>query len=56
LNDRHFAKLVDEYHDLNRAIHRMETRIEPASEERETEARRRRLQLKDEILQALQPE
>jgi uncharacterized protein YdcH (DUF465 family) len=56
LNDRHFAKLVDEYHDMNRAIHRMETRVEPASEEREIEARRRRLQLKDEILQMLRPE
>jgi uncharacterized protein YdcH (DUF465 family) len=56
VSDRHFANLIDEYYDVNRAIHRMETRVEPASEERETEARRRRLQLKDEILQALRPE
>jgi uncharacterized protein YdcH (DUF465 family) len=56
MSDRHFANLVDEYYDVNRAIHRMETRVEPASEERDTEARRRRLQLKDEILQALRPE
>ena len=56
MSDRHFARLVDEYHDVNRAIHRMETRVEAASEDRETETRRRRLQLKDQIMQALQPE
>lgn len=45
----HFAKLADEYHELNRAIHRVETRVEPASEEAEQDMRRKRLALKDEI-------
>jgi uncharacterized protein YdcH (DUF465 family) len=47
--DAHFARLADEYHEVNRRIHRMESLIEPASDEVETEARRQRLRLKDEI-------
>lgn len=45
----HFAKLSDEYHEVNRAIHRMQERIEPVSEDVEEEMRRKRLALKDEI-------
>jgi uncharacterized protein YdcH (DUF465 family) len=49
----HFARLSDEYHDVNRQIHRIETRIEPASEDVEEELKRRRVRLKDEIAQML---
>ncbi len=52
--DRRFARLAEDYREVNRAIHRLETRIEPSSEEREAELRRRRLALKDEIAHALQ--
>ncbi|HVL73111.1 MAG TPA: DUF465 domain-containing protein [Beijerinckiaceae bacterium] len=52
-SDRHFARLADEYHEVNRAIHRLETRAEAGSEAREGELRRRRLVLKDEIALAL---
>jgi uncharacterized protein YdcH (DUF465 family) len=45
----HFAKLADEYHALNREIHRMETRVQPTAEEFEKEWRRKRVALKDEI-------
>lgn len=45
----HFAKLADEYHELNRQIHRIETDLEPASDEHQTELRRKRMVLKDEI-------
>lgn len=48
-NDAHFAALADEYHTVNRDLHRMETDIEPVSDETEHELRKRRLQLKDEI-------
>ena len=44
-----FARLVEEYNEVNRAVHRIETRIEPAPEEVEDELKRRRVQLKDEI-------
>ncbi|MET4701432.1 uncharacterized protein YdcH (DUF465 family) [Constrictibacter sp. MBR-5] len=49
LSDAHFAKLADAYHEVNRAVHRVETRVEPASEAYEEELRKQRLRLKDEI-------
>ncbi|MEM7643986.1 MAG: YdcH family protein [Pseudomonadota bacterium] len=45
----HFAKLADEYHEVNREIHRAETNVEPTSDEHEQQMRRRRMHLKDEI-------
>ncbi|MAW80814.1 MAG: hypothetical protein CMI63_11285 [Parvularcula sp.] len=47
--DAHFAKLADAYHEVNREIHRLETRVEAASEDREEELRKQRMRLKDEI-------
>lgn len=47
--DAHFARMVDEYHDINRAVHRAETRVEVLSTEHETELRQKRMKLKDEI-------
>lgn len=44
-----FARLLDEYHDTNQAVHRVETRVEPASEDVEEELKRKRVRLKDEI-------
>ncbi|MEM7053422.1 MAG: DUF465 domain-containing protein [Pseudomonadota bacterium] len=48
-SDAHFARLADEYHEVNREIHRMETRVEPVSEEFEEMKRRQRMLLKDKI-------
>ena len=48
-SDAHFAKLADSYHELNRAVHRAETDVEPTSDEHMTEMRRDRMRLKDEI-------
>ncbi|MEM1081171.1 MAG: DUF465 domain-containing protein [Pseudomonadota bacterium] len=48
-SDAHFARLADEYHTLNRQIHRMETRIEPVTDEVEEQKRRQRMLLKDQI-------
>lgn len=45
----HFGRLADEYHAINREIHRLKTRVESASETHETELRRKRMRLKDEI-------
>ena len=52
-SDAHFAKISDEYHEINREIHRIETNIEPASPVPEEELRKKRLMLKDEIAQML---
>ena len=53
MNDAHFQRLSDEYHELNRQIHRVETGIEPTSEQFETQLRKKRLHLKDEIASML---
>jgi uncharacterized protein YdcH (DUF465 family) len=45
----HFARLAEEYDEVNRSIYRMETRVEPTSEDVEEELKRRRVRLKDEI-------
>ena len=49
----HFAKLADEYHAVNREIHRIESEVEAASDARAEELKKRRLTLKDEIAQLL---
>jgi hypothetical protein len=45
----HFAKLANEYHEVNREIHRIEADVEAASDARAEELKKRRLALKDEI-------
>ena len=49
MSDAHFSRLADEYHAVNREIHRMETGVEPVSEDVENQKRRHRLALKDQI-------
>lgn len=51
--DSHFARLFDEYHTLNRAIHRAETNVEPTDDYHLTDMRKKRLLLKDEIAACL---
>ena len=46
----HFARLLEDYHALNRQIHRAESNIEPTDDLHLTEMRKKRLALKDEIL------
>lgn len=53
LSNAHFAKLLAKYDDVNDEIHRAETNIAPVTQEHETELRKQRLALKDEIAQAL---
>lgn len=47
--DAHFARLFDEYHDVNRAIHRAETRVDAIDQTAEEALRRQRVSLKDQI-------
>ena len=49
----HFSKLADEYHEVNRAVHRAETLVEPMEELAEVEMRKKRAALKDELYQML---
>ncbi len=49
LSDAHFARLSDEYHEINRTIHRAETNVEPMEDLAAVELRKQRAALKDEI-------
>lgn len=49
MENPHFAKLADEYHSVNREIHRIEIDVEAASDARTEDLKKRRLVLKDEI-------
>lgn len=49
----HFAKLFEDYHEINRAVHRAETNVEPIEELAEMDLRKRRAALKDEIYRYL---
>lgn len=52
-SDAHFAKLADEYHELNRAVHRAETNVEPVEELAEVDMRKKRAALKDQLYSML---
>jgi len=52
-NDAHFAKLSEEYHTLNRSIHRAETNVEPTNDLHLVEMRKQRMVLKDEVYKIL---
>ena len=47
--DGHFARLCEQYTEINHKIHLAETDIEPTDDARMTEMRRNRMRLKDEI-------
>ena len=47
--DAHFRKIFDEYHDVNRAVHRAETLVDTLEPLPEQDLRKRRMRLKDEI-------
>jgi len=52
-SNAHFAKLFDEYHTVNRAVHRAETNVEPTDDMHIAEMRKQRMALKDQIAAAL---
>ena len=56
--DAHFARMAEEYHALNRQIHRAETNVEPMEDLAMIELRKERGALKDKlyaVLNAPQP-
>lgn len=52
-SDAHFARLAEEYHEINRAVHRAETNVDPVGELAEVELRKKRGALKDELYRML---
>lgn len=53
-NNAHFAKLAEAYHTVNRQVHRAETNVEPIESLAETDLRKHRAALKDELWTMLQ--
>lgn len=49
----HFAKVAEQHHEVNRAVHRIETEVEPASDRQAEELKKQRLALQDEIAEML---
>ncbi|MBU3031826.1 YdcH family protein [Paracoccus marinaquae] len=53
LKDAHFARLLEDYDQINDQVHGAATSVHPVSEDAEKEMRRKRAHLKDEIARML---
>lgn len=53
VQDTHFARLIETYHTVNRAIHRIETNVEAASDAHLEDLKKQRLAMLDEAAQIL---
>ena len=49
MSNNHFARLFDEYHEIDHEIHRVETGVETTTDEYLEERKKQRLHLKDEL-------
>lgn len=54
MKDRHFSRLFDEYHEIDREVRRIEEEVEAASDDRLEDLKMRRLHLKDDLFAMLQ--
>lgn len=53
-SNNHFSRLFDEYHDVNHEVRRIESGVEPTSDEYLEDRKKQRLLLKDELYRMLQ--
>ncbi len=53
LSNAHFAKLFDEYHEVDHEVRRIEQGIETPADDYTEEVKKKRLALKDELFQML---
>jgi uncharacterized protein YdcH (DUF465 family) len=51
--DAHFARIADEYHDINRSVHRIEAGIDTVSDAHAETVKKQRLALLDRIARAI---
>jgi hypothetical protein len=49
VENAHFARLFNEYHEVTKEVERMEAEIEPVATKTEEEYKLKRLQLKDQL-------
>ncbi len=54
MDNAHFARMFDEYHEVDHEVHRIETGIENTSDEYLEERKKLRLHLKDELYRMIQ--
>lgn len=54
MNDRHFARFFEEYHDVDREVRKIEEGAEASSDQRLETLKLRRLKLKDDLLAILE--
>ncbi|SNR65209.1 YdcH family protein [Puniceibacterium sediminis] len=52
-SNTHFARLADDYHAVNREVHRAETDVAPTSDQHLVDLRKNRADLKDQIYKYL---
>lgn len=53
VSNNHFARLFDEYHEVDHEVHRIETGVENTSDEYLEEKKKQRLHLKDELFKMI---
>ena len=53
MSNNHFARLFEEYHEVDHEIHRIETGIENTSDDYLEGRKKRRLYLKDELFRMI---
>lgn len=53
MTDNHFARLFDEYHEVDHEVHRIETGIENTSDDYLEDKKKQRLSLKDQLFQMI---
>lgn len=56
MENGHFSRLFDEYHDLTREIEDLEQKGVPVADERMETMKRKRMALKDELFEMLKAE
>ena len=50
ISNNHFARLFEQYHEVDHEVHRIETGVETTSDDYLEERKKLRLHLKDELL------
>lgn len=49
MNDNHFSRLFEQYHEVNQEVHRIEQGVENTSDEYLEQKKKERLKLKDDL-------
>ena len=54
MTNNHFARLFDQYHEVDHEVHRIETGVENTSDDYLEDRKKARLHLKDELYRIIQ--